>query len=79
MVDMNQMAMANPSDWCTIGWAARKLGVSERSVRRYIDEGRLNAYEPRKLGGETPQRMLMVSQIEEHVAARRVLTKKESA
>jgi excisionase family DNA binding protein len=35
----------NPDDWTTISGAARMLYVSERTVHRMIEDGRLRAYE----------------------------------
>jgi hypothetical protein len=43
----NQIAIALPSDWCTVARAGEILGLSQRQVRRYIRDG--------VLAGGTPQ------------------------
>lgn len=74
---MNNMTLPlpNPSDWCTITAAARRLGVHERTVRRMVESGVLTGYLPTHTHIETPQVMLWISQVEEVAAARQRIGK----
>lgn len=66
------MALADPSDWGTLAWAAETLGVSERQVRRYVRDKQLTAYRPRIGTRETSRRfpMLSVAQVQDLARAR---------
>lgn len=75
LVDMeNQLALPNPEDWCTVGWAADKIGVSKRTVQRLMEAGALNTFYPRRgRFDRAPDPLLCVAEVERYVAARLVL------
>lgn len=53
----------NADDFCTVQYAAAKLGRSERTIRRWIADGILTAHTPRRAPTEQPQTMLWVRQV----------------
>jgi excisionase family DNA binding protein len=68
------MQLADPGDWCTISWAAERIGCSTRTVRRLISAGTLRSFYPRKGTFEKdPQVMLSVADVERHATARLVV------
>lgn len=72
----DQMALANPLDWCTVRWAADKLSVDERTVRRMLSSGVLRRHYPRKSRTEDPNHavMIYVADVERVCEARRVMS-----
>jgi len=40
------LPLPNPEDWCAITGAAKRLGVSTRTVERMVLDGRLRGYWP---------------------------------
>lgn len=69
------MRFAAPSDFCTVAWAAEKIGVSQRQVRYLIRDGKLFGAGPRTGKTETGRRhtMLYVDQVTEYAAAYRLV------
>jgi hypothetical protein len=69
---MTQLALANPSDWCSIAWAASRIVCDERTVRRLVDDGKLRAHYPRLAPGESSRHkmMLYVVEVERFAEAR---------
>jgi len=70
-----QMTLHVPDDWCTYKWAADYLGVSIRTVVRYVESGLLASFMPRMGRGESRRnkRMLNVAQIKAMRDARQVI------
>lgn len=64
-----QMKFADPTDWGTIAWAAERIGVSQRSVRRFVATGQLNAKRPRIGALETGRRHVLLYVFEVEVFA----------
>lgn len=54
MCDMKQqtLPLPNPGDWFSRGAAAEVLGVSIRTIERYVDDGTLKGYKPITAEGE---------------------------
>jgi excisionase family DNA binding protein len=71
----SQLAFADPADWCTIAYAADRIGVSERTVRRMIAERKLNGRRPRVGPRESGARhmLLYVSEVAEVAEAYKLL------
>jgi hypothetical protein len=69
------LLLADPNDWCTVGWAAEKLVLTERQVRRMVAEGLLRKYYPRRAKSESGRwaGMLYVAEVERHAQAREVV------
>lgn len=69
------MVLANPLDWCSVGWAAERIGCSERTVNRLVASGVLRRHFPRKGRKEDRDRggMLYVADVERYADARLVL------
>lgn len=68
------MQFADPGDWCTISWAAERIGCSTRTVRRLLDAKTLSSFYPRKGRYEKySQVMLSVTEVERHATARLVV------
>jgi hypothetical protein len=59
-----QTALASPSDWCTMAYAAELLGVSLRQVGRYVADGVLQGYRPR-VGTRESTRHKMILHVDE--------------
>lgn len=75
MADMEQMKFADAGDWCTVAYAAEKIDVSQRSVRRWIIEGTLKGYRVRHGSRETGRRhvILAVTEVEAYARARKLV------
>lgn len=56
-----QLALPNAADFCTVEYAAQKLAVSPRTVRRYIASGRLTVCTPRVADGESEAKHFMLA------------------
>lgn len=54
------MTLADPTDWCTIAYAAERIGVSQRQVRRFIAAGSLTGYRPRVGKAESGRRHILL-------------------
>lgn len=63
------LPLPNVSDFCTIQYAAAKLGRSERTVRRWVADGVLAGQKPRAAAGEVPPTLLCVAHVTELRAA----------
>lgn len=57
------LPMPDPAAFCSVQYAAAKLGRDERTVRRWISEGILTAYSPRVAPTEQKKTMLWVAQV----------------
>jgi len=55
----------NAEDFCTVTYAAGVLHRDERTVRRWLADGILTRYEPRKAPGEDRHTMLWVRDVTE--------------
>lgn len=77
-MDDLQLKMPDPSDWCSIGWAAWRIGCDERTVRRLIHDNRLRGFRPRVAPNESLQRkvMLHVAEVERFAVARRLVDRR---
>lgn len=65
MVGMvNQVAIPVASDWCTMAYAAEKIGVSLREVGRLVKDGRLTAQRPR-VGSKESARTKTILQLDQ--------------
>lgn len=58
-------------DWCTVRGAAKRLGVHDTTVRRYIREGKIRSYMPYSAPDEEPPKLLYCPDIDQLAAARR--------
>lgn len=63
------LPLPNISDFCTIQYAAAKLGRSDRTVRRWVADGVLAGHVPRVAAGETGPTLLWVQNVLELRAA----------
>lgn len=61
MATMEQMKISDPGDWCTVAYAAERIDVSQRTVRRLIITGTLRGYQVRHGSRETGRRHLILS------------------
>lgn len=70
---VHQLAFANSRDFCTIHYAAERIGVSHRTVRRLVADGTLKRMQPLLGQRETEYQhvILLVSEVEEYAAARK--------
>lgn len=71
------MSLSSPDDFCTVAWAAEKIGISQRGVYRLFSEagGPLSVVRPRVGSRETGRRhtMLYVAQVQEYAIAHRLV------
>lgn len=63
------LPLPNASDFCTIQYAAAKLGRSDRTVRRWVADGVLLGHTPRAAAGESGPTLLWVANVMELRAA----------
>jgi len=57
------LPVPNPNDWSTYSGAAALLGVSTRTVKRMVADGRLRAYAP--IGAHNGGHLLWVPEVVE--------------
>lgn len=84
MLDMKvqqQIAIADPGDWCTYAYAAEQLGVSLRTIARMVSDGRLAGFRPLLGKHESPRHktILYVPQLREYQRALQVVRRPEPA
>jgi hypothetical protein len=73
MCDMRiQTAIASAQDWCTIAYAAEVLGVSMRTITRYLAAGTLHGHKPR-VGSRESSRHKAILSVDEVLALRDAL------
>jgi hypothetical protein len=65
----SQLQLQDPTDWCTLAYAAEKIGCSQRTVRRATIDGRLIAYRPRVGSRESGRRHLILYTEQVHAFA----------
>lgn len=63
---MDQTALPVAGDWCTMGYAAEKIGVSLREVGRLIKDGRLDGQRPRVSSQESGRHKTILSTAQVH-------------
>jgi hypothetical protein len=63
-VEATLFSLPNATDWCTVGWAAKRINRSVRTVRRLNRENTLRTYHPRVADGETPPILLWTADVE---------------
>lgn len=75
MADMEQLKLADPGDWCTVAYAAERIDVSQRTIRRMIITGALRGYQVRHGSRETGRRhvILAVAEVLEFERARKLV------
>jgi hypothetical protein len=59
------LPLPDAAAFCSVKYAAAKLGRDERTIRRWVAEGILTAYSPRVAPGEEKRTMLWVPQVTE--------------
>lgn len=70
---MQQLEIAPLGDICTPSYAARRLGVDPRTVRRLIRTGRLKQALVRAADGERAPTLLYVAEVAEYAEARKIV------
>lgn len=72
-----QLGFGSPADFCTVAWAAEKIGISMRGVTRLFASagGPLAVVRPRVGSRESGRahQMLYVAQVEEYATAYRLV------
>lgn len=74
MLDMeNQMVLPDVRDWCTIDWAAERIGCHKRTILRLLAEGTLGRYSPRTGKGHRGPVLLHSAEVERYAIAKSVV------
>lgn len=83
MLDMKgQMQLPDASDFCTVAYAAEKIGISMRQVRRLcMPGGQLRAVRPRTGSRESGRyrSLILVADVEAFAAAHRLVNNRTDA
>ena len=69
----NQMVLPDVRDWCTIDWAAERIGCHKRTIIRLMAEGTLGRYSPRVACGHRGPVLLASAEVERYALARDVV------